>query len=70
MYATQYRIAWEKFIEKSKHRKVPEKAIRWYVRWLEEYLKTQNNNELHQHTAVDVERFLQTKGRDPELKDW
>ena len=70
MHSTKNDIAWENFIEKSKSKMVPTKAIRWYVRWLEEYLKTQPYDELTQHSAADVERFLQTKGRDPKLKDW
>ena len=60
---------WDKFISKTKYYKVKPDAIRWYVRHAEEYIKA-HDKRLSVHSAQDVDKYLQAKGRNVRLKDW
>jgi len=54
---------WDKYIEKTKACGVKPGAVRWYVRHAEAYIKANPERRLAQHTAADVEHYLQEKGR-------
>ena len=60
---------WDKYVEKSKRYGIKQDFIRWHVRHAELYIKS-HNTPLKSHTSLDVDKYLQTKGRDPGLKDW
>ena len=61
---------WEKYINKTKTYKVPDKSVRWYVRRAEEYIKAHSSLRLTQHSPYQVEAFLQDLGRNNRISDW
>lgn len=61
---------WEEYIAISKRYKVRDTALRWYVRHAEKYLEHFQKLPLSEHTAVYVEQYLRSKGRDPHLEHW
>jgi integron integrase len=61
---------WDNYINKTKTYKVPDKSIRWYVRRAEEYIKANSSLRLAQHSATDVEKYLQNLGRNGRVSDW
>ena len=60
---------WDKYVEKSKRYGIKHDFIRWHVRHVELYIKS-HNTPLKSHTSLDVEQYLQAKGRSANLKDW
>ena len=60
---------WEKYIEKSKRYGIKQNIIRWYVKHAELYIRA-HKLRLKQHTALDLDKYLQDKGRNTKLKDW
>ena len=60
---------WDKYVEKSKCYGIKQDFIRWHVRHAESYIKS-HSTPLKSHTALDVERYFQVKGRNARLKDW
>jgi len=65
----QISLFWERYIEKARHNGIKQDFIRWHVRHAELYIKS-HNALLKTHTALDVDNYLQTKGRNVRLKDW
>ena len=61
---------WDKYIAISKHYKVRDGALRWYVRHAEAYIKANEDQRLAFHDAERVERYLRDKGRNPRLEGW
>lgn len=61
---------WEIYISKAKNHNLPHKAVRWYIKRVEEYIKAHPSTRLSQHTRGDVENFLQAAGRNHRLADW
>ncbi len=60
---------WEKYIKESKRCGVKPDVVRWYVRHAELYIKA-HRSRLKEHTALDVDKYLQGKGRNTAIKDW
>lgn len=60
---------WEKFIEKSKSYDIKQDHVRWYVKHAEQYIRA-HDSRLSEHSAVDIDKYLQEKGRNIRLKDW
>ena len=60
---------WEKYIEKSTRYGIKQDLIRWHVKHAELYIKT-HKTRLKEHTALDLDKYLQDKGRNTRLKDW
>jgi len=61
---------WDKYIAISKHYKVRDRAVRWYVRHAEAYIKANDDQRLAAHDVDRVERYLRDKGRNPWLEAW
>ncbi len=61
---------WENYIEKTKCYGVKQSAVRWYVRRVEEYIKAHKHLRLAEHSAKQVENYLEEKGRSTYLKEW
>ena len=61
---------WDNFIYKTKSYGIKPESARWYVRHAERYIKARSNARLVEHTAHDVENFLQSKGGQSRLEDW
>ena len=59
---------WEKYIKKSKRYGIKKKTVRWHVRHAEQYIKT-HKTQRKTHTALDLDKYLQDKGRNTGLKD-
>ena len=60
---------WEKYIEKSTRYGIKQDLIRWHVKHAELYIKA-HKTRLKAHTALDLDQYLQDKGRNTRLKDW
>ncbi len=60
---------WEKYIEKSRCYGIKQDLIRWHVKHAEQYIKA-HKTRLKEHTALDLDKYLQGKGRNAGLKDW
>jgi len=60
---------WEKYIKKSKRYGVKPKLVHWHVKHAELYIKT-HQIRLKEHSALDVDKYLQDKGRNTVIKDW
>ena len=60
---------WEKFIEKSKRYNIKPDVVRWYVKHAESYIRS-HDTRLSTHTARDIDKYLQKKGRNTHIKDW
>ncbi len=60
---------WEKYIEKSIRYGIKQDLIRWHVKHAELYIKA-HKTRLKEHTALDLDKYLQDKGRNTHLKDW
>ena len=60
---------WEKYIEKSIGYNISQKSVRWYVKHAEQYINA-HDSPLRTHTALDIDNYLQNKGRNSRLKDW
>lgn len=61
---------WDKYIEELKRYKVPDKALRWHVKYAEQYIKAQGQRPLRAHSADDIDQYFTAKGRNIRLKDW
>lgn len=61
---------WEHYIQKTASYKVPENALRWYVKHVEDYIKVHHDRRLMSHTPQDIETYFFSKGRTPELQAW
>lgn len=61
---------WENYINKTISYGVPQRAVRWYVKHVEDYLKAHEGHHLNTHTLQDVQTYLFAKGRIPQLKTW
>ena len=61
---------WDNFIYKTKSYNIKSTAVRWYVKYAEEFLKTHPHHRLCNHSPAKIEQYLRDKGRSPYLKDW
>jgi integron integrase len=61
---------WDDFIGKTKAYEIPHKAVRWYVKHVENYLQACPELSFTQHTAGHVETYLQKLGRNSRVQDW
>jgi hypothetical protein len=59
---------WEKYIEKSKRYGIKQSAVRWHVKHAEQYIKA-HKTQLKAHVALDLDKYLQDKGRNTQLKE-
>ena len=53
---------WDKYIEKAKCYGIKNDIVRWHVKHAELYIKS-HKTPLKSHTAKDVDKYLQDKGR-------
>ena len=61
---------WDKYITKVKYSGVKPTAVRWYVRYAEQYIKKHPDNKLKHHTADDLTKYIKDMGRSGHLQDW
>lgn len=61
---------WDKYIFKTKAYRIKPDNARYYVRHAEAYIKAHPNKRLALHTALDLEQYLESKGRSILLEDW
>ena len=61
---------WDKYISKTVSCGVPEKSRRWYVRHVERFIDALDGRRLGQLDSADIAKYLDTKGRSPDLADW
>lgn len=60
---------WEKIINKTKSYDIKPEVIRCYVHHTESCIKA-HKSKLALHTAQDVEKYINDKGRNNRLMDW
>jgi integron integrase len=63
-------IFWGKYIENLKLRRVKESAQRWYVKRAEDFVKAAQGRKLLEHSADDINRYLEGQGRKQGLHGW
>lgn len=61
---------WDRYIQLARQEEVPEKALRWYVRRLEQYIQAHTDKPLRKHEASDVRDYLLQAGRSGGLQGW
>ncbi len=66
---SQISCFWRKFTDKSIKYGVKEKSVRWYVKHVEQYIKSQDTR-LASHTPQTIDAYLQAKGRNIRVEDW
>ncbi|MEW5754866.1 MAG: integron integrase [Pseudomonadota bacterium] len=61
---------WDRYIEYLMKQGVKEKSLRWYVKWVEQYIAAFPDKRLVRHTQEEVSEYLTNLGRNTRLKDW
>ena len=61
---------WDKYVEKTKVYGVKASSLKWYVRYVEQYIAANKTKRLALHEADDIRSFLADIGRSGHLKDW
>ncbi|MCF6260715.1 MAG: hypothetical protein L3J98_11250 [Gammaproteobacteria bacterium] len=61
---------WDKYIIELTSCNVPEKARRWYVKRVEDYINAHPGIPLKQHTKENLTKYLDDLGRNKYLEDW
>lgn len=61
---------WENYTHKLGSYNIKPGVRDWYVRHAQHYIAAQPERRLTTHTAADLEKYLQDKGRNPALTDW
>lgn len=49
---------------------IPEKQRRWYVKRLEDFIKTQNGHKIKALSALNIHHYLEMIGRQKQLSGW
>lgn len=49
---------------------IPEKQRRWHVGRLESFIKAHKGRKIKLHSGADIDRHLETIGRNSSLQDW
>ena len=61
---------WNNYIALLEQKKVPQKAQRWYVKRIEDYIKAHSSDRLSHHTSALLENYLNNLGQNSRLADW
>jgi len=61
---------WNRYVEKTASYHIKESSIKWYVRYVEQYIATHKSYRLSLHCADGVGHYLSDIGRRGYLKDW
>ena len=65
-----FEIFWDKYLDILSHRGVKESAQRWYVKRAEAFIKAAQGKKLLDHTAADINHYLEEQGRKDGILDW
>jgi integron integrase len=63
-------IFWGMYIENLRKQRVKDSAQRWYVMRAEDFIRAARGRKLHDHSADDVNRYLEAQGRKAGLQGW
>ncbi len=58
---------WDKYIPITSSYDVPERARRWYVRYVEVFIDTHSGRRVGGLDGSDIDRYLDTIGRNPDI---
>lgn len=61
---------WDRYLLLARQADVPEKALRWYVRRVEQYIQAHTDKPLRKHEASEVKGYLLQIGRNADLQGW
>lgn len=61
---------WEAYTRKLETYNIKPGAHKWCIRYAQNYIAAHPDRRLASHTDADLEKYLQDKGRNPDLKDW
>jgi len=61
---------WDNYINKTKTYVNNPNAIKWYVKHAEDYIKAHKSRRLATHTPIELDKYLESKGRNKRLKDY
>lgn len=68
--SNKVKVFWGKYIENLKKREVKESAQRWYVKRAKDFVKAAQGRKLLEHSADDINRYLEDQGRKQGLQGW
>jgi hypothetical protein len=63
-------IFWGKYIENLRKQRVKDSAQRWYVMRAEDFIRAARGRKLLDHSAEDVNHYLEEQGRKAGLQGW
>jgi len=63
-------VFWENYLAVLGKRGVKETVARWYVRRAEEFIRAAKGKKLQDHSAADINRYLEDQGRKDRINDW
>jgi hypothetical protein len=61
---------WDRYLELLRRAAIPDRAHRWYVLRVEQYIRAHPELPLRRHQAAQVAEYLAHVGRDPQLLGW
>ena len=61
---------WDNYLFVLEKHSIPKKARPWYRKHVEAYIKSCSGTPLSLQTSQSIDRYLNAKGRLPELKEW
>ena len=61
---------WKKYLQILKDHEVPQSAMRWYVKRVEDYVKNYPEIKLSNHSNQLVTSYLEKLSRNPRITDW
>jgi integron integrase len=61
---------WENYTSKLESYNIKPAVRQWYVRHAQHYIAANQERRLASHSETDLEKYLQDKGRNPDLKEW
>jgi len=61
---------WEKYLDKTISNRIPESSRRWYVRWVERYIKAHKGIKLCDHSEELLNKYLNDLGGKQWVEDW
>ena len=61
---------WDKYMSITSSYDVPERARHWYVRHVEVFITAHPGRRLGGLDGSDIDKYLDTIGRNPDIADW
>lgn len=63
-------VFWNRYLEHLEKRQIKESVRRWYVRRAEEFIRAARGKRLADHSAADINLYLEEQGRKDRIAGW